>query len=74
MNATVTKQGVLSMQVCVPKGWTPDQIEAFANKENPSGTALGWKMRQDGDEALNGAKARVQCAAEPENEHAMLDC
>lgn len=40
--ATVTKVGVLSMQICVPIDWTDDQAQSFANREVKCGTEHGW--------------------------------
>lgn len=71
--ATVTKIGLLDMQVCVPSDWTDDQVTTFAEQRNPCGTTHGWQIRREGDKALAGAKERVQCATLPSNVHIMLD-
>lgn len=71
--ATVTKRGALDMQVCVPAGWSDERIKAFADRENPCGTELGWQIRRQGDKALAVANERVQCASLPTNVHIMLD-
>lgn len=72
-SATVTKQGALDMQVCVPAEWTDEQVKAFADQENPCGTSHGWQIRREGDKALAGAKERVQCSSLSSNVHVMLD-
>jgi hypothetical protein len=72
-SATVTRQGALDMQVCVPAEWTDEQVKAFANRENPCGTSHGWQIRREGDKALAGAKERVQCKTLESNVHIMLD-
>lgn len=71
--ATVTKRGIFDMQVCVPANWTDEQVVGFAERENPSGTSLGWKIRKEGSPWLAGAPERVKCA-ESDNVHIMLDC
>ena len=61
------------MQVCVPFQWSDEQVRSFAERENPCGTSHGWKIRREGDEALAGAKERVQCESISTNVHIMLD-
>lgn len=73
MQAVVTRRGALDMQVCVPKGWTDEQVKAFADKENPCGTADGWIIRREGNEALAGAPERIECSANSALCHVMLD-
>jgi hypothetical protein len=72
MTATVTKRGALDMQVCVPSDWADDQVERFAETENPSGTG-GWNIRRLGDPLLAGADERTQCDALTTHVHIMLD-
>lgn len=74
MNAQVTRAGLLGMQVCVPKDWTDDQVEGFANSENPTGIESKWRIRRKGDEALAGCDERVQCEQLESHCHVMLDC
>jgi hypothetical protein len=69
----VTRFGALDMQVCVPKEWNDDQVKAFADGENLCGTAHGWHIRKQGDEALRGAAERTQCADRAGYVHIMLD-
>ena len=71
-SATVTKQGIFDMQVCVPAEWTDEQVKTFADRENPCGTSHGWQIRREGDKALVGAKERVQCASLSSHVHVML--
>lgn len=73
MNATVTKFGVLDMQVCVPSDWTDDMVTSFAESKYQCGTTNGWQIRREGDEALAGCKERVVCERNPANVHIMLD-
>jgi len=68
----VTKTGALDMQVCVPAGWSDEQVREFAELENPSGTG-GWHIRKQGDEALLGADERVPCRERNGMVHVMLD-
>ena len=74
-NPEITRRGALDMQVCVPKTWTDDQVKSFADCNNLCGTSLGWQIRKEGDEALNGAPERVPCSSATRNGfvHIMLD-
>lgn len=71
--AVTTKLGALSMQVCVPKELTDEQVIEFAEDDNPSGTDKGWIIRKQGDESLMGKDERVVCEDDPEKVHIMLD-
>jgi len=70
--ADVTRYGVLDMQVCVPAGWSDEEVEAFAERENPSGTN-GWTIRRKGDAALGGDPERNPCGAREGYVHVTLD-
>lgn len=70
----VTRNGIFSMQVCVPGEWTDEQVEEFANQRNLAGTVNGWGTRRQGDEALAGNDERVACAEREGFVHVMLDC
>lgn len=63
----------LSLQVCVPKGWTDEQVIDYAEKEVPCGTSTGWGIRRQGDKALAGADKRVICTDDPNKVHIALD-
>jgi len=73
MKPEVTRTSVLSMQVCVPRSYTDEEIIAFAEHENPCGTTCGWQIRREGDEALRGAPERAQCEKRADAVHVMLD-
>lgn len=73
-DATVTRAGLLDMQVCVPKDWDDERVKSFAESENRSGTSLGWQIRKQGSERLSGHDERVMCSQAPENVHIMLEC
>lgn len=73
MKPEVTRNGVLDIQVCVPSNWSNDEIKKFADSENPSGTQLGWQIRQEGSEYLNGDPERVNCSDREGFVHVMLD-
>lgn len=66
----VTRQTVFSMQVCVPKRFTYEQIRNFANGVNPSGTRGGWIVRKKPDK---GEKARQLCEERSGCVHVVLD-
>ena len=72
-NATVTKVSFLSMQVCVPKTWTDEQVKEFAETENPCGTENGWCIRKEGSPDLLGAPERNPCSSREDYVHIMLD-
>ena len=71
--AEVTRMGGLDMQVCVPEGWTDEQVKDYADRTNPCGTENGWHIRRQGDRALAGADKRVPCARKKGYVHIMLD-
>lgn len=62
-----------SIQVCVPKEYSDEQIVDFAEREYPCGTEAGWHIRRQGDPLLQGADERVVCQQNPEKVHVMLD-
>ena len=70
----VTLVGLFDMQVCVPKGWTDDAIETFANTERPSGVSP-WRVRDPLPRECGAVDPRyVTCANDPERMHVMLSC
>lgn len=74
MNAEVIKAKGLAMAVCVPSGWTDEQIKEFADGENPAGTQNGWHVRKEGDECLRGTPERVPCSSRIDFVHVTLGC
>jgi hypothetical protein len=70
----ITKRGALNMQVCVPENWTDNQVEYFANTQNPAGTTNGWHIQKQGHELLEGADERVSCIQRKGFVHIMLAC
>lgn len=73
MSASVTRQGVLDCQVCVPENWDDKKVLDFANYANPCGTSHGWAIRKQGDETLLGCDERVKCEDRDGFVHIMLD-
>lgn len=72
----VTKRNSLCMQVCVPAGWTDEEVKAFAEHAYPCGTEHGWQIRKAGDKRLHGDPVRAPCTglwARPGCVHIMLD-
>ena len=59
--------GLCHMQVCVGVEATDEEILAVANRENPSGTALGWC------EVLRSGAPTV-CDEYPERRHLLVQC
>jgi hypothetical protein len=72
-DAEVTRVGIFDMQVCVPKSWSDEAVETFANTQEPCGTSKGWTIRRQGSEYLNGSDERVKCSANTDKVHIMLD-
>lgn len=73
MAAEIIRQGALSVQVCVPKDWTDEQVVAFTEAEYPCGTEHGWSIRKEGSALLGGDPERRQCAEHQSNVHIVLD-
>jgi len=71
---SITKTGVFDIQVCVPKDWTDQMVTEFANKQSPTGTANGWRVRKQSDYKLAEALERVDCSILIDHVHIMLDC
>lgn len=65
-------RGLFYMIVCAEKDVTDEEILAFCNKENPSGTTAGW-----GNVIRDGRKDQmpIPCADNPsERLHFMVGC
>ena len=71
--ADIVRRGLLDMQVCVPRSWSNEQVEQFANHNNPTGVEQRWAIREQGSEFLAGANERVQCEDHCAHVHIMLD-
>ena len=69
-----TKTAPLSVQVCVPKDYTDEQVTSFANRAAASGTEQGWQIRREGDPLLRGDPERVPCHKYGGCVHIVLDC
>jgi hypothetical protein len=72
--ATVTKVKLASIQVCVPSGWTDEQVVSFADSKQPTGLDHGWSIRKQGDPALQGDPERNICRQNKDMVHIVLDC
>jgi len=71
--AEILRSGMIDMQVCVPSDWTDQQVQDFAETENPCGTTHGWQIRREGDVALEGDPERNPCSDRAGNVHVTLD-
>lgn len=61
--------GICHMQVCADKDVTEDEILAFCNDRNPSGTTNGWGyIEHEGD------MAPVQCKDDENRMHYLVGC
>lgn len=76
MHPSVTRRGLLDMQVCVPDSFTDEEVEAFANRANPAGTQQGWKIVKAGSKWLGGYPERNPCACGSRAGcvHILLEC
>ena len=72
-SAKVMHHGLLDLQVCTPTDWDDSEVVAFANAAYPCGTAGGWAIRREGNEALEGDPERQPCAKRNGYVHVMLD-
>lgn len=72
----VTRHTLLALQVCVPKEFTDEQAEEFANSARPTGIESKWQMRKQGNPDLSGCDERVQCedGSRADCCHIMFDC
>jgi hypothetical protein len=61
--------GIFNMQVCAVNDATEEEIIAFANDTNPSGTTLGWTHISYGSK-----QEPVKCADDPNRIHYILVC
>lgn len=65
--------GIFGMIVCADKDCTDEEILAFCNRENPSGTSGGWsRVCRNGDE--EGRGAALVCADNPDHLHIIVTC
>ncbi len=71
MEPTIIRAGFLTIQCCVPKEYTDEQVIEFVEKHNPCGTSGGWHVRKEGSKL--GYKERVECAKDSNNIHILLD-
>jgi hypothetical protein len=67
----VTRQfvGICHMQLCGPADATDEQLLAVANRDNPSGTSLGWASV-----VRDGPSAPVLCSDDPTRRHYLAVC
>lgn len=70
----VLKVGLVTMQVCVPSGWTDEQIVEYANQKAMTGLDHGWSIIRNGDAALGSYPERNQCEQRKECVHVLLEC
>jgi hypothetical protein len=64
--------GIAHMQVCAVTDVTDEEILAVCNRENPSGTELGWVhvCREREDER----NRPVQCESDKTRTHFLVNC
>lgn len=65
----ISRRGIFSCQVCVPKEFTDEEAIKAAESLYPCGTENGWFVVE---EFSNGDPKRVQCQSYPENVHIVL--
>lgn len=71
MEPSIIRAGLLTIQCCVPKEYTDQQIVDYVEKRNPCGTTGGWHVRKEGNRF--GSPERVECAKDNANVHVLLD-
>lgn len=65
----VARVSLLSMQVCIPKDYTDEQAEDFANQAHPTGIKSRWKILKDGPDP-----ERVDCESRCGCCHVVMTC
>ena len=65
--------GICAMQVCVVADASDDEILAHANRDNPSGTSLGW-VAVVRVKSPDGPDGPVACADDPGRLHILVRC
>ena len=60
--------GIAHMQVCAVEDATDEEILKVCNRENPSGTTLGWSS------VLRQNPKPVVCESYPERRHFLVEC
>lgn len=66
--------GICHMQVCADKDATDGEILAVCNRENPSGTSLGWTTVVRETNAEQDNMKPVVCSEYPERLHFLVSC
>ena len=74
MKPEITRQGLLSIQVCVPHDWKDEQVTDFANQELPTSIKSRWSIRKAGHKLLQNDPERQPCNERSNFCHIMLDC
>jgi hypothetical protein len=69
----VTNENLFHLHVCVPEGWTDDQIVKFANRERLCGTTNGWQIHREADYKDGEGHERVPCDGRVGYVHVILD-
>jgi len=69
-NIDLTRGGIFSQQICIPKDLDPQRAADLVELNSPCGTSLGWHWK---DEAIpNGDPAKVQCKDDENKIHIVL--
>lgn len=66
--------GVCHMQVCAVQDASDEEILAVCNRENPSGTSLGWTQVRRGSTGEYAHCAPVECEQDPIRIHYVVAC
>lgn len=66
--------GLAHMQVCALATATDEEILAVCNRDNPSGTSLGWSRVYRNKTGKDKEWAPVQCLNEDERLHFIVGC
>lgn len=63
----VLRETVFTLQVCVPKSMTDDEVEQHFERVRPAGTAHGWRI------SANAEPRCAQCLQYAGNVHFVLE-
>lgn len=76
VEVTRTMVGLCHMQVCAVVGATDEEILAVCNRENPSGTSLGWSRVIRANEEWLGevGGGPIQCEKHADRQHYLVAC
>jgi len=70
--ASILRNSVFIVQVCVPKDWTDQEVIDFTERECPNRGTFNWSIVRTGDRLLDDNPRRVNCAENENFVHMVL--